>query len=225
MPMKTINIRDFDHSPITEKEIIQRILSGEKELYEILIRRNNQKMYRVVKSYINEETEIEDVMQNTYLKAYEKLYQFKLASKFSTWLIRIGINEALARIKQKGKIRHLNDSYQNTPKETILEIPDKNHLNPEKTVIRNETKQLLEKTIDSLDSKYKAVYILREIEEMTINEISICLDIKISTTKVRLHRAKNILRETLYELTLNKDLFEFGFGRCDKVTIHVINQL
>ena len=79
--MRKINIEAFDNHKISEGDIINRINSGEKELYEILLRRNNQKLYRVIRSYIREIPEIEDIMQNTYLKAYEKLYQFKNTSK------------------------------------------------------------------------------------------------------------------------------------------------
>ncbi|MEO9511573.1 MAG: RNA polymerase sigma factor [Flavobacteriaceae bacterium] len=221
--MEPVKINDFSNHKISESEIIERILSGEKELYEILLRRNNQKLFRVIRSYINEVMEIEDVMQNTYLKAFEKLYQFKHTSSFSTWLIRIGINEALALIKEKNKVVTLYSKNPQTKQNTILEIPDGNQLNPEKRIIRNEAKQLLENAIDSLDVKYRTVYILREIEEMTINEISECMSVSKSNVKVRFHRAKNMLKEKLYELTTNKeDVFGFGFSKCDIITNSVM---
>ncbi|MEP5616279.1 MAG: sigma-70 family RNA polymerase sigma factor, partial [Flavobacteriaceae bacterium] len=157
------------------------------------------------------------------LKAFEKLYQFKHTSSFSTWLIRIGINEALALIKEKNKVVTLYSKNPQTKQNTILEIPDGNQLNPEKRIIRNEAKQLLENAIDSLDVKYRTVYILREIEEMTINEISECMSVSKSNVKVRFHRAKNMLKEKLYELTTNKeDVFGFGFSKCDIITNSVM---
>jgi RNA polymerase sigma-70 factor (ECF subfamily) len=220
--MEAIRINDFNNHKITEIEIIKRIISGEKEFFEILLRRNNQKLYRVIRSYIKDNAEIEDIMQNTHLKAYEKLYQFKNTSTYSTWLIRIGINETLARLREKGKVYTLNDQSQNFESNTILEMPDKNQLNPEKRIIQMEAKQLLENTIDGLDVKYKTVYILREIEEMSIKEISDCLNISISNVKVRIHRAKSILKEKLLDFAKNKDVFEFGFSRCDSVTEHVM---
>lgn len=217
--MEPIKISDFNSHKISESEIIKRILSGEKELYEILLRRNNQKLFRVIRSYINDVAEIEDIMQNTYLKAFEKLYQFKHASSYTTWLIRIGINEVLARLKEKEKVIDLNRRPSEIKQNTILEIPDNNQLNPEKRIIINEAKQLLENAIDSLDIKYRTVYMLREIEGMKIKEISECLDVSISNVKVRLHRAKSMLKEKLYELTANKeDVFGFGFSKCDRIT-------
>lgn len=217
--MEPIKISDFNSHKIPESEIIKRILSGEKELYEILLRRNNQKLFRVIRSYINDVAEIEDIMQNTYLKTFEKLYQFKHASSYTTWLIRIGINEVLARLKEKEKVIDLNRRPSEIKQNTILEIPDNNQLNPEKRIIINEAKQLLENAIDSLDIKYRTVYMLREIEGMKIKEISECLDVSISNVKVRLHRAKSMLKEKLYELTANKeDVFGFGFSKCDRIT-------
>lgn len=220
--MEAININDFNNHKISESEVIKRILGGEKELYEILVRRNNQKLYRVIRGYINDDAEIEDIIQDSYLKAYTKLYQFKLESTFSTWLIRIGINESLARLKQKEKIYHLNERSGNLTSNTFLEIPDSRQLNPQDKMIRNETKYLLENAIDSLDIKYKTVYIMREVEEMSLKEISIILDLTLPNVKIRLHRSKEILKEKLFEVANNKKIFEFGFSRCDRITENIM---
>src|SRR5690606_10583072 len=107
------------------------ILSGEKELYEILVRRNNQKLYRVIRSYLKDEADIEDAMQNSYIKGFIKLSQFRSESSFSTWLIRIAINEALARLKDKGKLFRLMELSDDSGDRKILEIPDSKQLNPQ----------------------------------------------------------------------------------------------
>ncbi len=220
--MEAIHINDFNNHKINETEVIKRILGGEKELYEILVRRNNQKLYRAIRSYLKAEAEIEDIMQNSYLKAFTKLYQFKLESSFSTWLIRIGINESLARLKEKGKLYHLNQQSDNLKSTIILEIPDNKQLNPQDKMIRNEAKQLLENAIDNLDLKYKAVYILREVEEMSLKEIAVALDLTVANVKIRLHRSKEMLKDKLYEVTNDKNIFEFGFSRCDSITENVM---
>lgn len=222
--MEAININDFNNHKIEDSVVIKRILSGEKELYEILVRRNNQKLYRVIRSYIKDDTEIEDIMQDSYVKAFTKLYQFKLESTFSTWLIRIGINESLARLKEKGKIYHLNEQSDNLSS-TILEIPDNRQLNPQDKMIRNETKQILESAIDSLDIKYKTVYIMKEVEEMSLKEISVVLDLTVANVKVRLHRSKEMLKEKLYEVANDRKIFEFGFSRCDRITENVMRMI
>lgn len=223
--MKAININDFNNHKLTEADIIKRILSGEKELYEILVRRNNQKLYRVIRSYLKEEDGIEDVMQNTYIKAYTKLYQFNLKSQFSTWLIRIGINESLAELKKKREIPHLNHDDQHRDHIPILEFPDHRQLNPQEKMAQNEIKQLLEKAIDELDVKYRTVYIMKEVEEMSLEEISDVLDISLSNAKIRLHRSREMLRETLYRLSNHTNVFEFGFNRCDRVTESVMKNI
>ncbi|MDY8138537.1 RNA polymerase sigma factor [Aquimarina sp. 2201CG5-10] len=223
--MDPIKINDYKTFKISDTDVITRILSGEKELYEILLRRNNQKLYRVIRSYISDQSEIEDLMQNTYLKAYEKLYQFKSNSQFSTWLIRIGINETLARLKTKGKYLDLQISETATSNDFILEIPDTEQVNPEKKMIRQEAKQVLEDAIDRLDIKYKSVYMLREIEGMSIAEVADCLSLTTSNVKVRIHRAKEMIREELYELSLHTDVFEFGFSKCDKLVEKVMTRI
>lgn len=223
--MEAININDFNNHKIKESDVIKRILNGEKELYEILVRRNNQKLYRVIRSYIKDDAEVEDVMQDSYVKAFTKLYQFKLESTFSTWLIRIGINESLARLKEKGKLYHLNEQSDNLRSNTILEIPDGKQLNPQDKMVHNEAKQILEKAIDSLDVKYKAVYIMKEVEGMSLKEISIALDLTVANVKVRLHRSKAMLKDKLYEVTNDKKIFEFGFSRCDRITENVMKRI
>ena len=223
--MGAININDFNNHKMEESEIIKRVLGGEKELYEILVRRNNQKLYRAVRSYLKEEAEIEDVMQESYIKAFTKLYQFKLESSFSTWLIRIGINESLAVLKENGKVHHLNEPLQKLTDNKTLEIVDSKQLNPQNKMIWSEAKQLLENAIDGLDSKYRTVYILKEVEEMSLKEIGIALDLTVANVKVRLHRSKEMLKEKLYEVASDKEIFEFGFSRCDRITENVMNQI
>jgi len=223
--MEARNINDLNNHKIKEETVIQRILGGEKELYEILVRRNNQKLYRVIRGYLKDESDIEDVMQNSYIKAYIKLHQFNFESHFSTWLIRIGINESLAELKRKGKIRHLNNNSQNTENELDLEIPDQKNLNPQEKMAHKETKQLLENAIDQLELKYRTVYIMKEVEEMSLKEIATALDISLANVKIRLHRSKETLKETLYRLSNSTDIFEFGFSRCDRITENVMKRI
>lgn len=220
--MKAIKINDYNNYKISETEIIDRIVGGEKELFEILLRRNNQKLYRVIRGYITDIQEIEDLMQNTYIKAFEKLYQFKHNSEFSTWLIRIGINETLFRLREKSKVYSLNNLSTNTENKRILEIPDTTQMNAENKIIAHEANQLLEFLIDSLESKYKVVYIMKEVEGMKIKDISECLELSVSNVKVRLHRAKTMLKEKFKESTAKNDIFEFGNSRCDRITENVL---
>lgn len=220
--MEIININDFNNKKIKDSDVIRRVIGGEKELFEILIRRNNQKLYRVIRTYLKNEAEIEDVMQNSYLKAYVKLHQFKLQASFSTWLIRIGINEALARINEKSKVQHINDQLDNNH---VIHIQDYKNSNPYDKMIEREMKHTLEAAIDKLEVKYREVYILKEIEEMSIKEVAEALDITVANVKVRIHRAKEMLKENLYSLSNDKNVFEFGFSRCDRITEYVMSNI
>lgn len=223
--MEAMSTSGFNNHKMEEIDIVNRILAGEKDLYEILVRRNNQKLYRVIRGYIKDEAEIEDIMQDSYVKAYTKLYQFKLESSFSTWLIRIGINESLARLKVKDNMYSLSGQSSDLKSSMFFEIPDRKQLNPQDKMIRNEAKHLLEKAIDHLDTKYKVVYIMKEVEEMSLKEISLALDLTIANVKVRLHRAKEMLKEELYETANDRNVFEFGNSRCDRITENVMRRI
>ncbi|MDX5419228.1 MAG: RNA polymerase sigma factor [Hymenobacteraceae bacterium] len=217
-------IKTSDYALLPDTEVVERVLEGEKELYELLMRRHNQKLYRAVRSYLKAEHEVEDAMQDTYLKAYEKLRQFRNNARFSTWLIRIGINTALEKIREHKRVTPVNlqvDSqniYANLPTQV-------NTMNPEKIALQKEAKQLLEKAIDFVPEKYRIVYTLRELEGMDVEEVTQCLGLSESNVKIRLHRAKSMLKEILYKLSNSKDVFEFGFKRCDAIVERVMHRL
>jgi RNA polymerase sigma factor (sigma-70 family) len=205
--------------------VIKRVLSGEKELFEILLRRYNQTLFRVIRSYLKDEDDVQDAMQEAYLKAYDKLQQFKGDSSFSTWLIRIGINEALLRIRSLKKTRSLYNDEDDLQAEKIIQIPDSLKMNPEKKLINKEVKTLIEQAVDQLPSKYKTIYILKEIEGMDNEEIANALDLSSSNVKVRLHRAKELLKDALYVLSTDTEIFEFGKSKCDRLIDLVMKRI
>jgi RNA polymerase sigma factor (sigma-70 family) len=216
----------LDQNPrsLDDAAIVRRIIAGEKELFELLLRRHNQTLYRVVRSYLRDIEEVQDVMQNAYLKAFDKLSQFRGDASFSTWLIRIGINEALLRLNavKKGKTIYL-DPFQEV-NNNVIQIPDK-QMNPEKAFIRQEAKQLLERAIDNLPEKYRVVYVLKEIEGIESTQVEEMLGLTEANVKVRLHRAKKILKESLYQLSINREVFEFGNAHCDSVVNFVMSRI
>lgn len=201
--------------------VIERILQGKTELFEILMTRNNELLYRTIRSYTDNEADIEDTMQDAYVKAFQKLYRFKNEAKFSTWLVRIGINEDLQR-KRKSKRYQTVDITQET---RILQIEDPSIMNPENNTIFKESSALIEKAIDALPQKYKIVFMLKEIEGLEISEISKSLDITHSNVKVRLHRAKNMMKDYLLLATNTRNLFEFGNSKCDTIVENVMYQI
>jgi RNA polymerase sigma factor (sigma-70 family) len=221
--MEAVRINQTSNQ-LNDNVIVRRVVGGEKELFEILLRRYNQRLFRVIRSYLKDAEEVQDAMQNAYLKAYDKLYQFNGDASFATWLIRIGINEALLRLKElrKGNVIVMNASEDQS--EILNRIPDQ-EMNAEKILMHQEAKRLLEKAIDDLPEKYRTVYMLKEVEGLSNEEVSVCLGITDSNVKVRVHRAKSLLKDLLYRISASPQVFEFGNSRCDAVASFVMNSI
>jgi RNA polymerase sigma factor (sigma-70 family) len=220
--MYAVKINAREHQQIPDDIVVKRILAGEKELFELLLRRYNQKLYRVIRSYLRQSDDIEDAMQEAYLKAFDKLDQFRGDAGFSTWLIRIGINEALQRIKKDNKVKSLHDQNADIMSNDIIQLPDPKDVNPEKITIGKEVKTLIEHAIDELPEKYRVIYVLKEIQGVETQELCACLDITEPNAKVRLHRAKHLMKETLLRLSADSEIFEFGSSRCDALVSRVM---
>jgi len=205
-----------------EEEIIEQVKNGNKELYELLMRKYNQKLYRIARAIVKDDSDAEDILQDTYLKAYEKLSQFENRSRFSTWIIRILINNAnstLNKRKRFDKSVLAEDLVQN-------KTEDSSPQTPEFQMSNNELKKILEQAIDSLPESLRGVYIMREVEGLSVAETSDCLNISQENVKTRLHRAKAILKDELYKKSKGDiDVFRFGNERCDKVVLSVMVQL
>lgn len=213
----------FALTKLPDSKVVERVLEGEKELFEILLRRYNQRLFRVIRSYINSEDDVRDIMQDAYVKAYLKLQQFNNQSSFSTWLIRIAINEALQHIR---KNKRLLTNYGKTESlENVFQLPDTNQMNPEKQTITTETRVLVEQAVDRLPEKYKVVFVLQQVEGLTNPEIAACLKLTDSNVKVRLHRAKNLLKEELFKTTHDASIFEFGNHKCDLMVEEVMERI
>jgi RNA polymerase sigma factor (sigma-70 family) len=222
--MEVLRITDYRSCQLEDHLIVKRVVAGEKELFEILMRRHNEALFRVIRSYLKDSDEVQDAMQNTYLKAFDKLFQFQGNSAFSTWLIRIGINEALLRLRDIKKIRNLYSHSVELNSTIAQRIPDK-QMTPESAMMRNEARRLLEHAIDELPEKYRVVYVLKEIQELPSADIAECLGITETNVKVRIHRAKTLLKDSLYKLSAPADVFEFGNKNCDAVVAFVMKRI
>jgi len=207
---------------LSDNEVIHRVLLGEKELFAVLVRRHNQRLYRIGLAIINDDSEIEDVMQTAYVKAYENLSKFNFKSSFSTWLIRILINESLLRVRRRGRSIHLED-------EVIENEFYHQHRvsaeTPLSKTMNTELKDILEDSIRRLPEKFRTVFIMREIEGMNVAETRECLDITEANVKVRLNRAKALLRESLSNFYKKEDLLAFHLDRCDRVLQNVMSRI
>jgi RNA polymerase sigma factor (sigma-70 family) len=200
-------------------DYIDEIISGRKEKYELLIRMYNERLYRVAKGILWQEDSIEDAMQETYIKAYKNLASFQKRSSFSTWITRILINECLALQKEENKRKDLG--IRNT--DEIEQIT--NRMNPEKKVVNKELKALLENAVGSLPEKYRLVFIMRELENISVSEVKETLEITETNVKTRLSRAKEMLRTQLMSQYPLNELLDFNLVRCDRIVKFVMGKI
>jgi RNA polymerase sigma factor (sigma-70 family) len=202
---------------LNDDEIITRILHGEKDLYSLIVRRYNQRLYRVGMSIINNDAEVEDAMQVAYINAYENLGKFAFKSSFPTWLTRILINECLLRLRKRKKSISMND-------ENIENVMKQNkELNtPATATVNSELRSILNDAIGKLPEIYRSVFVMREIENMNIAETKECLNISEVNVKVRLNRAKALLRDILSAQYSKEDILHFHLSRCDRMVERVM---
>lgn len=208
---------------LSDDEAVEYVLQGQKEYFEILLRRYNQRLFRIIRSYVLSEDDVRDVMQEAYIKAYVRLRQFDHRASFATWLVRIAINEALQHLRKNKKSIHY---YENAATaDFILNLPDTNQMNPEKQTISTQNRAFVENAVDQLPEKYKVVFVLHQSEELTNFEIAQYLEISEGNVKVRLHRAKKLLKESFLKITGDTSIFEFGNEKCDAVVDHVLARI
>jgi RNA polymerase sigma factor (sigma-70 family) len=219
--MESFQLTETAQTSFADEELITMILNGEIGLYEHIMRKYNQRMYRICLNIIHDEIEVEDIMQNAYVKAYENLHGFKGKSKFSTWLLRILINESLLWLQRnKRKI----DFQKSVLQENISDFTNHKTNTPAQQMMNNELKKILEDAIAQLSPKHRIVFVMREIENMSTAETSDCLRISQINVKVRLNRAKEMLRDILMKSEY-KELYAFHLNRCDRVVKGVMEKI
>jgi RNA polymerase sigma-70 factor (ECF subfamily) len=208
----------------TDEEVVDRVRAGDTALYEIIMRRYNQRLYRVARAILRDDGEAEDVMQAAYVRAYEHLGQFAGRAPFSAWLTRIAVHEALLRLRKRGRIDQLDDSeiVGGAGPNMAETSPD-----PEQITTRAELRQLLEEAILDLPEQYRAVLMLRDVEELSTAETADALSLTEENVKVRLHRGHGMVRSWLLaRVGANaKDAFPFMGLRCDRVVRNVLSKV
>jgi RNA polymerase sigma-70 factor, ECF subfamily len=204
---------------ISDEEIVRRIRDGETYLFEIIMRRYNQRLFRVIRAILRDDNETEEVMQEAYVRAFEHLQQFEGRAKFSTWLTKIAVYEAYAR--GRGRER-LSDS--ETYWEDLIAATDRS---PEERTFDSEMRSLLESAIDSLPEEHRAVFILRDVEGMSTAETADILNLTEENVKVRLFRARAAIRRQLFERAgaASWQAFQFLGARCDRIVQRVLERI
>lgn len=206
-----------------DAELIDRIRAGETACFELLLRRHNERIYRTVRAVLGDDADVEDVMQQAYVSAYQHLDGFEGRSRFSTWMTRIAINEAYGRLRRRQRS-------QPAPWEdddAMAHEPEATGPTPEQVAARREMQELLERAVDTLSLPNRTVFVLRAVEGLTTAETADCLKISEDAVKTRLHRANDALRQWLAaEIggTVH-EAFRFYRPRCDAVVGHVMARI
>lgn len=207
---------------LTEVEIIGRILNGDKLLYEIIVRRFNPFLYKIGRSYNYNHEDTQDLMQETYIDAFKSLSRFEQRSNFKTWLIRIMLNNCY---RKKQKYSFKNEFANETINENVRPMFSNSDNDAQKEIHNRELGHIIERSFSKLPEDYRIVFSLREIGGLSIAETSSALDITEANVKVRLNRAKSMLRTEIEKSYSAEELFEFNLCYCNPFTERVMNQI
>jgi len=201
----------------TDEQVVSRVLAGDISLYELLMRRHNQRLYRIARSILRDDAEAEDVMQDAYVRAYQNLASFEGRARFVTWLTRIAIHEALARVRRRSRFQSLDESSESNG--DFMKSATTSERSPEQESYDRELSGVIEKAVLSLPDEYRLVFVLRDVEGLSTEEAAQCLNLTQENVKVRLHRAHAKLRKQLYAAVgaTTAYCFQFHAVRCDRV--------
>jgi RNA polymerase sigma-70 factor (ECF subfamily) len=212
---------------ITDSALARRIADGDDDAFRLLMTRHNQALYRAARSILRDEAEAEDAVQEAYLQAYRAIGSFRGDAKLSTWLVRIAVNEAIARSRKRSRRAEVivldshPDGERPAAEATMSDNPDNQ---PERQAVRAETRRLIEAKIDALPDAFRTVFVLRAVEEMSVEEVAASLSIPEATVRTRFFRARSLLRESLSsEVDRAIDAaFSFAGERCNRITERVL---
>jgi RNA polymerase sigma-70 factor (ECF subfamily) len=202
---------------LSDEEIVRRVVAGDLALFEVLMRRHNQRVFRAARAILKDDAEAEDVMQDAYVRAYAGLAGFEERARFSTWLTRIAVHEALARVRRRRRF-DLLDPCDELEREDLVPMGERD-LGPEQHALDVEMSGLVEEAVDALPDAFRAVFMLRAVEELSTAETAACLGIPEDTVKTRLHRARAHIQRQLLARTESAlpKAFAFLRPRCERV--------
>jgi RNA polymerase sigma-70 factor (ECF subfamily) len=219
--MSAIPAVDVAPATLSDEEVVTRILAGETALFEILMRRHNEQVYRAARAILRDEREAEDVMQQAYVNAYAHLSQFDGRAQFSTWLTKIAVYEALGRARRRGRYESIDGG----SAEAFMPVttsPD-----PERQAFGRELGTLIESAIDRLGDGYREVFMLRQVQGLTTAETAEVLGVSEDVVKTRFSRARHALQNDLLSRVggASSAAFTFGQSRCDAIVARVMDVL
>lgn len=212
---------------LDEQSIVQRAASGDRSAFTSLMRRYNRRLYRLARATLRNESEAQDALQDAYLNAYRSMSSFRGESSIATWLSRLVLNECLARLRRTKRRENVIPIVSTeTHLSTVADVADESEL-PEMDYGRSQMRGLLESKVEKLPEAFRLVFVLRSVEELTVEEVAQVLGIPEETVRSRHFRAKGLLRESLArEMDLaERDLFDFGGPQCDAEVARVLEKI
>lgn len=221
----TASMRQLD-----DAALLDRMRARDGSAFEVLMRRYNRRLYRVARSLLRDGAEAEDAVQEAYLSAYRSMGDFRAEAAVGTWLTRIVVNECMTRARRHARRDNIlpmvapvaGDAEEG---ETMPEPASANdNQAPDRALLRSELRALLEARIDALPQDFRAVFVMRSVEELSVEETAVCLGIPEATVRTRHFRARSLLRETIaQDLDLaERDAFDFDGERCDRIVARVL---
>jgi RNA polymerase sigma-70 factor (ECF subfamily) len=213
----------LEAEPTSDEALFDRVRAGELAPFELLMRRHNQRLFRVARSIVRSDDEAEDVMQEAYVRAYEHRGQFEGRARFATWLTKIAVYEAQARVRRGARVGSLEGDVD----ETRLEAKGEDGRDPGAQVAGRELGALLEAAVDELPEGMRTTFVLRQVEGLSTAETAECLGLSQEAVKVRLHRARAALRRSLERRLgdAKKEVYPFHLSRCDRVVARALERI
>ena len=210
-----------DQSELEDEAVLNRVRRGETDLFEVVMRRYNRRVYRVVRAIVRDDDEASDVTQEAHVNAFMHLHDFSGRARFSTWLTRIAVHEALARVRRRSRLESLDD----TDSEDVLMTSSSP--GPEDRASNGELRVLLERAVDSLPEVFRTTFVLRSIENLSVAETAEILGVPEDTVKTRHYRARERLQSWLSHRVGGAlpVLFDFDGERCDRVVTNVLQRV
>jgi len=210
-----------DQSELEDEAVVDRVRLGETDLFEVVMRRYNRRVYRVVRAIVRDDDEASDVTQEAHVNAFMHLREFSGRARYSTWLTRIAVHEALARVRRRSRLESLDE----TDSEDVLMTS--NSPGPEDRASNGELRVLLERAVDSLPEVFRTTFVLRSIENLSVAETAEVLGVPEDTVKTRHYRARERLQSWLTHRVGGAlpVLFDFDGDRCDRVVANVLRRV
>ena len=205
--------------PLDDAELVRRIRAGEPALFELVMRRYNQRLFRVLRALLRDDAEAEDVLQEAYVRAFAHLGQLDRPERLASWLTHIAVHEAKARLRRRGRVVDLN--------EVTMRALRSDAVDPEQEALGKQLQAVLAAAIDELPVGYRTVFVLRELEGLSTGDVAQSLRLSEQAVKMRMHRARAALRKSLYDRIDSAALPPFSFDgeRCDRIVAAVLARL